>query len=68
MNMQVEVLMIDFKGSHYPKDLVLYAVFFYVCQLVFKTEHAFAFKSYPLFITKKPDTRSLLTAPTRLAF
>ncbi len=22
--------MIDFKGSHYPKDVVLYAVFFYV--------------------------------------
>lgn len=21
---------IDFKGSHYPKDVVLYAVFFYV--------------------------------------
>jgi putative transposase len=30
MNMQVEVLMIDFKGSHYPKDVILYAVFFYV--------------------------------------
>jgi putative transposase len=28
--MQVEILMIDFKGSHYPKDVVLYAVFFYV--------------------------------------
>ena len=22
---------IDFKGSHYPKDVILYAVFFYVC-------------------------------------
>ena len=22
--------MIDFKGSHYPKDVILYAVFFYV--------------------------------------
>lgn len=22
--------MIDFKGSHHPKDVVLYAVFFYV--------------------------------------
>ena len=22
--------MIDFKGSHYPKEVVLYAVFFYV--------------------------------------
>lgn len=22
--------MVDFKGSHYPKDVVLYAVFFYV--------------------------------------
>ena len=21
---------IDFKGSHYPKDVILYAVFFYV--------------------------------------
>ena len=21
--------MIDFKGSHYPKDVILYAVFFY---------------------------------------
>jgi hypothetical protein len=30
MNMQVEVPMIDFKGSHYPKDVILYAVFFYV--------------------------------------
>jgi putative transposase len=30
MNMQVEVLMIDFKSSHYPKDVILYAVFFYV--------------------------------------
>lgn len=28
--MQVEVLMIDLKDSHYPKDVVLYAVFFYV--------------------------------------
>ena len=23
-------IMVDFKGSHYPKDVVLYAVFFYV--------------------------------------
>ena len=23
-------MMVDFKGSHYPKDVVLYAVFFYV--------------------------------------
>jgi putative transposase len=22
--------MVDFKGSHYPKDVILYAVFFYV--------------------------------------
>jgi putative transposase len=22
--------MIDFKGTHYPKDVILYAVFFYV--------------------------------------
>jgi putative transposase len=28
--MQVEVLMIDFKGSHYPKDVVLCAVVSYV--------------------------------------
>jgi putative transposase len=27
--MQVEVPKIDFKGSHYPKDVILYAVFFY---------------------------------------
>ena len=25
---------IDFKGSHYPKDVILYAVFFYVCYAV----------------------------------
>lgn len=25
---------IDFKGSHYPKDVILYAVFFYVCYTV----------------------------------
>lgn len=23
-------IMVDFKGSHYPKDVILYAVFFYV--------------------------------------
>ena len=23
-------MMISFKGSHYPKDVILYAVFFYV--------------------------------------
>ena len=27
--------MIDFKGSHYPKEVVLYAVFFYVRYAVF---------------------------------
>lgn len=26
--------MIDFKGSHYPKDVILYAVFFYVRYVV----------------------------------
>lgn len=26
--------MIDFKGSHYPKDVILYAVFFYVRHVV----------------------------------
>jgi putative transposase len=27
---EVEIFMINFKGSHYPKDIILYAVFFYV--------------------------------------
>jgi putative transposase len=27
---QVEIFMINFKGNHYPKDVILYAVFFYV--------------------------------------
>jgi putative transposase len=26
--------MINFKGNHYPKDVILYAVFFYVCYAV----------------------------------
>ena len=25
---------IDFKGSHYPKSVILYAVYFYVCYAV----------------------------------
>lgn len=27
---RVSVLTIDFKGCHHPKDVILYAVFFYV--------------------------------------
>ena len=27
---RVSNMTIDFKGSHYPKDVILYAVFFYV--------------------------------------
>ena len=31
MNRRAEFsIMVDFKGSHYPKDVILYAVFFYV--------------------------------------
>jgi putative transposase len=27
---RVSILTLDFKGSHYPRDVILYAVFFYV--------------------------------------
>jgi putative transposase len=57
--MQVEVLMIDFKGSHYPKDVVLCAVVSYVRYAVsyrdleeIMAEHVVGLcrKIYPQFI------------------
>ena len=35
---------IDFKGSHYPKDVILYAVFFWFCRKVFSGLNRAAFR------------------------